>query len=201
VMKYIFTSHAKQRRPHFPVKTDEELNAIMDYLDTAYVFSTLEDGKYSFMRKGKAAVFLKDSNQITLITIRGISVSTVFDAESIPTLKKNEPEADELKARRKEARNKKNKWMQYYPGVFEETKGNGYSVFFPDVPGCISAGNNLEEAINMSKKAIAVHLTEMIKDGDLLPKVNLGRCREVAKGHIIVMVRPQRELLIVKKEK
>lgn len=199
-MKYIFTSHARQRRPHHSIKTDEELNVIMDYLDSVYAFSTREDGKYSFMYKGKAAVFTKKDDQITLITIRGINELTVFDVEKIPSLKKITPEYDVLKEKRKAAREKKKKWLQLYPAVFEETTGNGYSVFFPDVPGCISAGNNLEEAINMSKKAIAAHLTEMLKDGALLPKINLSRCREVAKGHIIVMIQPRKELLIVKKD-
>ena len=197
-MKYIFTNHAKQRRQHFPIKTDEELNGIMGHLDTFYNFSELEDGKYSFREGGKAAVFSKESNQITLITIRGIDASTAFDTERIPVLKKIDPEVDATKGKRKAARNKKNKWMQYYPAVFKETHTGAYDIFFPDIPDCVSGGKSLEEAITAAKCDIALHLTGMISNGLLMPAIDLNRCKEVAKGHILVMVRPQKELLIVK---
>lgn len=197
-MKYIFTKHAKQRRQHLPIKTDEELIRIMGYLDTFYNFSELENGKYSFREGGKAAVFSKESNQITLITIRGIDTSTAFDAEIVPTLKKVDPEVDAIKGKRKAARNKKNKWMQYYPAIFKETHTGTYDIFFPDILGCVSGGKSFEEAITAAKCDIALHLTGMISNGLLMPVIDLNRCKDVAKGHILVMVRPQKELLIVK---
>ena len=33
-----------------------------------------------------------------------------------------------------------------YLGVFEPTEGSGYSVYFPDLPGCTSYGETLSEA-------------------------------------------------------
>lgn len=33
-----------------------------------------------------------------------------------------------------------------YQGVFEPTAGEGFSVYFPDLPGCVSYGNTLNEA-------------------------------------------------------
>lgn len=198
---YIITNHAKQRRPHYPICPDEELKKIMGRLDTFYNFSSLEDGKYYFQKKGKAAAFKKDGNTVTLITIRGINLETVISDKTFPPLKIDDPIRAEKREKRKAARNIKHKWMQYYPAVLEETEAGGYSIFFPDVPGCISAGQNLEEAISMSKKAIAVHLTGMVKNGDPLPAINLNRCKEIAKGHILVLVRPEKELLIIKTEK
>lgn len=195
---YIITNHAKQRRPHHIPKTDEELLAIMDRLNAYYKFDELENGKYYFRKKGKAAVFKKDGDAITLITMRGINLTSELNNETLSVLKLEDPEREDKRQSRKAMRDKKNKWMQYYPAVFEEASNGGYSLFFPDVPGCISAGKDLEEAIAMAKKDIAIHLTGMINDGGPLPKINLDRCKEAAKGHILVMIRPQKELLMIK---
>ena len=39
----------------------------------------------------------------------------------------------------------------------------------PDLPGCISAGDTLEEAIGMAREAIELHLEGMIEDGAAIP--------------------------------
>ena len=41
---------------------------------------------------------------------------------------------------------------------------------FPDFPGCVSAGENLEEAMLGAQEALAGHVALMIADGDELPK-------------------------------
>lgn len=81
-------------------------------------------------------------------------------------------------------------WLKAYPAVFEETSDSGYSVFFPDVSGCISAGENLEEAINMAKEALSLHLSEMINDGDSVPAINLNNAKEEAEGCLLMMIEP-----------
>lgn len=197
MMNYIITNHAKQRRPHYPIRSEEELIEIMKRLDFLYKFSSLKNGKYYFRKGGKAAVIKKDGNTITLITIRGIDLETEINSETLPALKIEDPVSAERRRQRNCDRSIKNTWMQNYPAVFEETQDGGYSVFFPDVNGCISAGKNLEEAITMAKKAIAVHLSLMIEDGDSIPVIDLNRCKEIAKGCILVMIIPKKDLLIV----
>src|SRR5436305_8739577 len=46
---------------------------------------------------------------------------------------------------------------------------SSYSVSFPDVPGCISAGDTFEEAIDNASVALAGHLGAMRADGDRVP--------------------------------
>ncbi|MGL4942419.1 MAG: type II toxin-antitoxin system HicB family antitoxin [Thermoguttaceae bacterium] len=58
-----------------------------------------------------------------------------------------------------------------YAAVFEPTK-NGYSVYFPDVPGCISVGDTLEDAKREAADALALHLYGMTEDGQPLPQVH-----------------------------
>ena len=44
-----------------------------------------------------------------------------------------------------------------------------YGVSFPDVPGCISAGDTLDEALSNAAEALAGHLALMRADGDRVP--------------------------------
>lgn len=55
-----------------------------------------------------------------------------------------------------------------YLAVFEPTE-TGYSVYFPDLPGCVSCGKDFEEAQKQATDALGLHLYGMEKDGDPIP--------------------------------
>lgn len=59
-----------------------------------------------------------------------------------------------------------------YLAVFEPS-GDGYSVYFPDLPGCVSYGTSLEEAEREAADALGLHLYGMEKDGDTFPTPSL----------------------------
>ena len=44
-----------------------------------------------------------------------------------------------------------------------------YGISFPDVPGCISAGDTIDETIANGAEALAFHLEGMLEDGDAMP--------------------------------
>lgn len=52
--------------------------------------------------------------------------------------------------------------------VFEPVE-TGYSVYFPDLPGCISCGEDFEDAQKQAAEALGLHIYGMEKDGDELP--------------------------------
>lgn len=56
-----------------------------------------------------------------------------------------------------------------YQGVFEPTDGSGFSVYFPDLPGCTSYGETLSEAQKNAQDALGLHLYGMEQDGDQIP--------------------------------
>lgn len=56
-----------------------------------------------------------------------------------------------------------------YQGVFEPTEGNGFTVYFPDLPGCTSYGETLSEAQKSAQDALGLHLYGMEQDGDPIP--------------------------------
>ena len=47
---------------------------------------------------------------------------------------------------------------------------HAYSVIVPDVQGCYSAGDTLEEAIVNAREAIEFHISGMVEDGESIPK-------------------------------
>lgn len=46
---------------------------------------------------------------------------------------------------------------RFYPAIFTKEE-NGYSVRFPDLQGCFTEGDTLEEAYNMAVEAVGLYL-------------------------------------------
>lgn len=56
----------------------------------------------------------------------------------------------------------------YYPAIVERA-GKGFSVFFPDLPGCTSAGETIQQAARNAEEALDGHLLVSAEHGDPLP--------------------------------
>lgn len=52
-----------------------------------------------------------------------------------------------------------------YPIVLHTDDGQRYGVTVPDLPGCFSAGNTLDEALSSVSEAIDLHLEGLVEDG------------------------------------
>jgi len=55
-----------------------------------------------------------------------------------------------------------------YFAVFEPSP-EGYGVYFPDLPGCVSLGRDFEQAQRNAAEALGLHIYGMEKDGDEIP--------------------------------
>jgi predicted RNase H-like HicB family nuclease len=62
-----------------------------------------------------------------------------------------------------------------YLAVSEPTD-TGYSVYFPDLPGCISVGSDFENASRRAADALGLHIYGIEKDGE--------RCLHLAESAI-----------------
>ena len=89
--------------------------------------------------------------------------------------------------------------MAGYIALVHKDEGTSYGVSFPDLPGCISAGDTFEEAVANAAEAIAAHLALLRADGDTIPAPRsfdeLKRDREFladAADAIVTVVQPQR---------
>ena len=57
-----------------------------------------------------------------------------------------------------------------YPAVFHPEEVGGYSVDFPDLLGCVTEGDTLDEAIRMAADALGIYLYSLKEDGEKAPK-------------------------------
>lgn len=59
--------------------------------------------------------------------------------------------------------------MLNYIAIVRKEEGACYGVEFPDIPGCFSAGDTLEEARVNAHDALQGHLAMLAEDGDPIP--------------------------------
>jgi predicted RNase H-like HicB family nuclease len=60
--------------------------------------------------------------------------------------------------------------MPSYIALLRKDPTSDYGVEFPDFPGCVTAGSDLEEARSLAEEALAFHLEGMLADGESLPE-------------------------------
>ena len=77
--------------------------------------------------------------------------------------------------------------LTYY-AVFEPSTNGNYGVSWPDLPGCISMGDDLQHAEQMAAEALGLHICEMEQDGDVLPPVTMPPFDEMPEGGIVMPV-------------
>ncbi len=44
-----------------------------------------------------------------------------------------------------------------------------YSVGFPDLPGCVSVGDSVDDAVRHGSEALAFHVEGLVDDGEPIP--------------------------------
>ena len=56
----------------------------------------------------------------------------------------------------------------YYVAVAEKSE-DGYAAFFPDFPGCVTAGGSSADLAYQAEKALDLHIRGMLEDGEKPP--------------------------------
>ena len=59
--------------------------------------------------------------------------------------------------------------VRHYPAIVEGDAESGYSVFFPDLPGCTSGGDTLQKAALNAEEGLAAHIALMLTAGEPVP--------------------------------
>ncbi len=73
--------------------------------------------------------------------------------------------------------------LSYRITLRKEPEG-GYTVLVPALPGCITYGKTVEEAIEMAKDAINCYIESLIEDGEAIPvEEDLIECRLTVQAH------------------
>ena len=60
--------------------------------------------------------------------------------------------------------------MRQYIALIHKDADSDYGVSFPDLPGCVTAGVNLDDARGMAEEALALHLAGMAEDDEPIPE-------------------------------
>ena len=59
--------------------------------------------------------------------------------------------------------------MANYIAIVHKEPKSDFGVSFPDFPGCITAGKNIDEAKDMAQEVLTFHIQGMLEDGAQLP--------------------------------
>lgn len=59
--------------------------------------------------------------------------------------------------------------MTTYVALLRKQSDSDFGVDFPDFPGCVTAGQTLEDARRMAAEALQFHIEGMIEDSDAIP--------------------------------
>lgn len=75
----------------------------------------------------------------------------------------------------------------FYPAVFQK-EDVGYSVFFPDLPGCVTEGDTLEEAYEMASEALGLYLQDQASGNFSYPEPTEFPMTQLAPGQTVVLI-------------
>jgi antitoxin HicB len=59
--------------------------------------------------------------------------------------------------------------MHTYKIHLHKEEEGGYTVTVPALPGCVTYGENVDEAISMAKEAIELYIEELKERGEAIP--------------------------------
>ncbi len=81
-----------------------------------------------------------------------------------------------------------------YAGIAEGDRATGYSLFFPDLDGCVTGADTMGELAAMAREALQLHLEGMIAHGLVLPEPtppeDLPRDPELAQAGVLMITAP-----------
>ena len=88
--------------------------------------------------------------------------------------------------------------MQHYIALIHKDADSDYGVSFPDLPGVITAGSDLDEARKLAAEALAFHLEGLAEDGEAAPEPStleeIMRVRENMDGVAVLIAAPANEV-------
>jgi predicted RNase H-like HicB family nuclease len=59
-----------------------------------------------------------------------------------------------------------------YLALVTKEETSDWNVVFPDLPGCVTAGRSLDEAVTFAEEALALHVHGLREDGEDLPSAS-----------------------------
>lgn len=75
-----------------------------------------------------------------------------------------------------------------YPAIFAKNELGGYCVSFPDVKGCYTQGDDLQDAYDMAKDALCLMLYDIEEDSKDIPPASDISAIKTSDGEFVSLV-------------
>jgi predicted RNase H-like HicB family nuclease len=78
-----------------------------------------------------------------------------------------------------------------FPVIIHKDSNSDYGVIVPDLPGCFSAGDSYEDALENAHEAIECHIEGILEDGEALPlamSIEQHKSNEYAEAAVFALV-------------
>lgn len=76
-----------------------------------------------------------------------------------------------------------------YPAVFHPNEGGSYTITYPDLPGCITEGKDLANALHMAQDALDAWISYAMKTGVDMAPPSASPTISLAEGEFTSLVR------------
>jgi Uncharacterized conserved protein len=76
-----------------------------------------------------------------------------------------------------------------YPALFHLNDDGSYTITYPDLPGCISEGKSLENALYMAQDALRVWLGYLLDEKEALPASTAIQQVQAGPGEFVNLIR------------
>ena len=87
-----------------------------------------------------------------------------------------------------------------YLAVLEPGEDGSYSVYFPDLPGCFSYGDNLTMVQQMAEEAASLHVYGIEQEGEEIPTPSLSLSKEDTEGNVVMPITIHTDLYRAKRD-
>ncbi len=76
-----------------------------------------------------------------------------------------------------------------YPAIFHSNKDGSYTITYPDLPGCISEGKSLGNAIHMAQSALTQWIKYLTDKKQPIPSASNFKSIKTTQGEFINLIR------------
>lgn len=76
----------------------------------------------------------------------------------------------------------------FYPAIFHKAEEGGFWVTFPDIPECMTQGDDMQQAYEMAVEALGLSVTSMDEEKIELPVASQPDEIQVNKGEFLVVI-------------
>ncbi len=86
---------------------------------------------------------------------------------------------------------------RYTVVLIPDPEMGGYTVTVPSLPGCITEGDTLDEALRNAREIIAFHLECLEEEGRPIPEDHVARALEAAEAELHPEAQPKPQLATI----